>query len=674
MNSDTDKYISLPEEIDYRVSDFYDMDEDLRNEEASRLYKEFSNTKKRYTEISEIASGGMKRIFRAFDQKTARYVAMAVLKEDMGEDAHTPFLAEARLNAALHHPNIIKIHDIDFNDEGKPYFTMDLKLGDSLADIIRKLKEDFRDYRFNYSLEKLLDIFIKICDAVSYSHSQGILHLDIKPENVQVGEFGEVLLCDWGLARFKEDISKKETELLDNEFLNGQTIMGKVRGTPGFMAPEVIYNKKKRSEKSDIYSLGALLYSLLTRLSPIEGNTETILKQTIKGNVTPPIERSPELSIPNSLNAVVLKAMSLDKSERYTSVSEMAEDVKKFLYGYSTSAENAGLIKEISLFYKRNKLVSIISCLSVFMLIAFIVLLENSRQNEKSLRITAEKEKLKAQENFQKYKAEKEIADSVYKGLNTFDGLKDKFHKNFLTDPKSALADALKALERIKVSNKDATLLYEFKGDLHFVRQEFDLALLELKKGRGEFENRALFKALNSIKDYKSDGKPAPVTVIQKLIKNLEGQYQQQLLRLLIYDNEVRIDRNEHTELVKTVFKVANKISELEEFKYDANTKSLTISGDCSTFSFNYPVYNSPVSLLTTLDLKHLKLQNNNIFHAKNFLGLRLETLDLQGIRLDMKRQIVEKGIANKILVSKALIKANILESLKRNSEVILEP
>jgi len=668
MSSDSDKYISLPDEIDYRVSDFYDMDEDLRNEEATRLYDEFSNSKKRYTDVSEIASGGMKRIFRAFDQKTARYVAMAELKEDMNEDAYAPFLAEARLTAALHHPNIIKIHDIDFNEDEKPYFTMDLKLGDSLADIVRKLNENQGDYRITYSLEKLLDIFIKICDAVSYSHSQGILHLDIKPENVQVGEYGEVLLCDWGLARFKEDTHKKETELLDNEFLNGQTVMGKVRGTPGFMAPEVIYDKKKRSEKSDIYSLGALLYSLLTRLPPLEGNTEDILLKTVKGEVVPPIKRSPELSIPNSLNAVVLKAMSLDKSERYSSVSSMAEDVKKFLYGFSTSAENAGLIKEISLFYKRNKLVSIISGISVLMLIVFILLLDNSRRKEKNLRQIAEN-------NFQKYKSEKEVADlSLRDPSAVINELKEYYHANFLTKPKETLDYVMKMLERVKLSNKTAILLYEFKGDLHFVRQEFDLALLELKKGRGEFENRALFKALNSITDYKSDGKPAPVEVIKKLIKNLDGQYIEQFPRLLMYDKKIRTNPEEHVELVKSVFKAANKVPSLEKFEYDRNTKTLLISGNSDTFSFLYKMYNSHVSLFETLELDHLKLTNNKIFHAKRFYGLKLKTVDLRSIKLHSPRQVISQDVADRIIVSKDLIKPNVLEALKKNSEVIIQP
>ena len=135
-----DKYIPIPEKLDYRTSDFYDMEEDFREEECTNLYSQYDDIHKRYTELSEIASGGMKKIYRAFDQKTGRYIAMARLKESTKE-VSAPFLAEARLTAALHHPNIIKVHDIDYDDEKNPYFTMDLKLGDSLGDILGQQKK-----------------------------------------------------------------------------------------------------------------------------------------------------------------------------------------------------------------------------------------------------------------------------------------------------------------------------------------------------------------------------------------------------------------------------------------------------------------------------------------------------------------------------------------------------
>ena len=150
-------------------------------------------------------------------------------------------------------------------------------------------------------------------------------------------------------------------QLLDNDFLIGQTIMGKVQGTPGYMAPELVEDKKKRCLQTDIYALGAVLYSMLTRCQPYEGDTEAILAQTISGQLKSPIERSPELAIPASLNAVVLKAMQSKIENRYDKVEQLISDVQKYLYGYSTTAENAGFLKELSLFYKRNKTVCLVT-------------------------------------------------------------------------------------------------------------------------------------------------------------------------------------------------------------------------------------------------------------------------------------------------------------------------
>jgi serine/threonine protein kinase len=679
MRSDSDKFIPLPEELDYSVSDFYDMDEDLCNEQCTRLYEEYADITKRYTEVKEIASGGMKKVSRAFDQKTNRYIAMAVLKEGMGEDTHGPFLAEARLTAALHHPNIIKIHDIDFGDDEKPYFTMDLKLGDSLSDIITKLEGSLEGYSEKYPLEEMLGIFIKVCNAVSYSHSQGILHLDIKPDNIQVGDHGEVLLCDWGLARYTGDSQSKDNQLLDNEFLMGQTLMGKVRGTPGYMAPELVNDKTKRREQTDIYALGGLLYALLTRLSPMAGSVNEVLKSTALGELIAPADRCPEKSIPASLNAVVMKAMSLKIKDRYGSVHDLTEDVRKYLYGYATSAEEAHILTEASLFYKRNKTVckvSLISALifSIFISV-FIVNLEQSRKNEVQLRLIAEKEKLKAEVNLQKYKEEKEIADVILAAdpSEAIRDLKKYYYEHFIDDPKGTLDHVMKYLERIKESNDSAILLYEFKGDIHFLRQEFDLALLELQKGRGEFENRTLFKALSSISDYKSDGGPAPVEVIQKMMTHLKGEYVQPLPKLLIYDNVIRVNKQEHLELVEAVFMVANNLLELDEFIYDSESRSLSISGNCPVFSFYIKSNELRFPLLQTLDLDHLKISGVDSLLGYSLAGLKLQTLDLRGLNSIKQRQFVPKGVAQKIIVSREQVSPAVLQELQKDNRVIFQ-
>ena len=184
--------------------------------------------------------------------------------------------------ALLEHPNIISIHDIGLNDDGKPYFTMDLKTGDSLEDILKNLYSGNQKYLQFYTLEELLLIFLKIYDAVAYAHSKNILHLDLKPANIQVGDFGEVLVCDWGLGKIQSqnDTENFEELLLDAGVLNAVTSQNDVVGTPGFMAPEQVIKDGDISPLTDIYALGCILYSIITYQRPLNGETEDILKKT----------------------------------------------------------------------------------------------------------------------------------------------------------------------------------------------------------------------------------------------------------------------------------------------------------------------------------------------------------------------------------------------------------
>ena len=681
MSKKSDQFIAIPENLDYRATEFYDMDEDERELQSTQLYEAFADITKRYTEVKEIASGGMKIISRAYDQKTSRYVAMATVKESLGSESYGPFLAEARLTAALHHPNIIKVHDIDYQGDGSPYFTMDLKLGDSLHEILNKLQQGDEAYSKIYTRESLLNIFIKICDAVSYSHSQSVLHLDIKPENVQVGDHGEVLLCDWGLARQLGDKTNDTLELLSMDFLRGETLVGKVRGTPGFIAPELLEDKSKRGYRSDIYALGAVLYSILTLKEPIDASDVIeILRKTKEGMLVPPIERSPDRSIAQSLNAVVMKAMAKDKYERYQSVAELTEDVRKYLFGFATSAENAGFLKEFSLFYKRNRNASRIAGIAILVIVvftnAFIVKLEKARQQEHSLRLVAEQEKKKAEENFQKYKEEKDLADLTLANDPTvvLAKIKEYYHRNFLHVPKKTLDHVMKSLERIKQSNDSAILLYEFKGDVHFVRQEFDLALNELKKGRGAESNMNLFSSLKSIEDYKSGQDPAPISVIRKLMTSLRGNFLQQQVRMMLYDREVRANDLEHLELVKMIFKEINRTSEIEQFDFDFETKTLTISGDFVRCSVYISQFDRQVSLISTLKPEHLILKQSRRFNMASLDVLKLKSLDLSAMPLSTLNKIVKKGVTEKLIVSQKMTDPELIKLLQKENNLELRP
>ena len=313
----------------------------------------------RYKDKVLLASGGMKEIYKVFDTKLERTIAMAQLIPGTPEELCEPFLQEATLTASLEHPNIISVFDLGVNENMDPYFTMELKVGDSLDKIIQGEER---------SLNSLLEIYLKVCDAISYAHSQNIIHLDLKPENIQVGKFGEVQVCDWGLSRKK--CTKKTTDTIS--------------GTPGYMAPEQATKGNVLNESTDIYALGGILYSILTSKRPIEGGVKTVIKSTNEGKIIPPAERSPDKNIPLSLNAVVEKAMAQSKENRYSSVEELKSEVSMYLTGRSTSAENAGFLKELSLFIKRNKQVCTVAVLALLTIIFGTALFLYKLQSSKS--------------------------------------------------------------------------------------------------------------------------------------------------------------------------------------------------------------------------------------------------------------------------------------------------
>ena len=214
----------------------------------------------RYQDKEFLASGALKNVFKVFDSKMKRHVALAELKDEIPEEEYETFINEARLTSALRHPNIITVHDFGFNEIHIPFFTMELKVGHTLGDIIKAGQK---------GLEPLLEIFLKICDAISYAHSQKVVHLDLKPDNIQVGEFGEVQVCDWGLSRKIENLKTENT----------------IKGTPGFMAPEQIIPGENLDQQADVFALGGILYAILTHLPPIEGGSKTAILSTVKEEV-----------------------------------------------------------------------------------------------------------------------------------------------------------------------------------------------------------------------------------------------------------------------------------------------------------------------------------------------------------------------------------------------------
>lgn len=312
-----------------------------------------------------IGQGGMKVVIQVKDRDTTRDIAMAMLPNagNRPKEEILRFIEEARITASLEHPNIVPVHDIGVDNYGSPYFTMKLIRGETLASVLRKLHDGDPEYLENYPLDKLLRIFLKVCNGVAFAHSKGVLHLDLKPENVQLGDYGEVILMDWGLARLVS-VPEQNTDAAPDPAIpwtDNRTCDGVRKGTPGYMAPEQAAGKNsQKSFRTDVYSLGAILYSILTYCNPLEGNdVKKLLAATVRGAIVPPSQRVPGRLIPAGLEAVVLKAMALQPEKRYSGAKELRNEVLAYLSGHATHAERATWMKKAFLLMRRHRITSI---------------------------------------------------------------------------------------------------------------------------------------------------------------------------------------------------------------------------------------------------------------------------------------------------------------------------
>ena len=342
----------------------------------------------RYAVSREIARGGMGAILEANDLSLDREVAMKVMLDSAESDqtARQRFLREALVLARLSHPNIVPIHELGRDEQGRRFYTMKLVKGRTLQAIITAIKKGDPATLQHYTLDRLLTIYRKVCDAVAFAHHQRIIHRDLKPENVMVGEFGEVLVMDWGLAKHLDDEhhAKTEadraqtiegfTELSDAELAAGSgslTLEGAVMGSPQYMPPEQAEGRLADiGTHSDIYSLGGILYAMLTLRHPVNGKSVSdVLSKVVSGAIPPPstyntqVDAAPSVDgevpdarkitglphcpggkVPTSLSAVTMRAMALKPVDRYGDVAQLVADIEAYQGGFATSAEQVSAL------------------------------------------------------------------------------------------------------------------------------------------------------------------------------------------------------------------------------------------------------------------------------------------------------------------------------------------
>ncbi len=306
----------------------------------------------RFRVVRPLAKGGIGLVSVAVDGELHREVALKEIRPEQADDprSRARFLLEAEVTGRLEHPGIVPVYGLGTDAQGRPFYAMRLVRGDSLQEAIDRFHRDDQNARREpgeraLALRGLLGRFVDVCNAVAYAHARGVIHRDLKPSNILLGPYGETLVVDWGLAKV---VGRDEPEpggpaaevTLQPTSGSGssETVPGSVIGTPAYMSPEQAEGRLGDiGPSSDVYSLGATLFSLLTGQPPVaDREVVEVLRKVQRGDLIPARQVNPR--VPKALEAVVGKAMALRPTGRYGSARSLAADIDHWLAGEPVSA------------------------------------------------------------------------------------------------------------------------------------------------------------------------------------------------------------------------------------------------------------------------------------------------------------------------------------------------
>jgi serine/threonine protein kinase len=275
----------------------------------------------RYSVVEEIGRGGMGTVYLAIDDDLGREVAVKIPNGMPGAVLEERLRAEARVLARLEHPGIVPVHDVGRLQDGRLFYVMKRVRGRTLREHLDELPD----------LTERLRIFERICEPVSFAHAHGIIHRDLKPENIMLGAYGEVMVMDWGVAKTLADSGQADRG--DEPAAGDGTQPGTVVGTRGFMPPEQARGEAGAVDRrADIYSLGAILFLLLTGDAPDADASRAIWRHR---------------DVPKPLRAICARALSADPADRYDRVSDVADDVARYRAGHAVVAYEENAVERV---------------------------------------------------------------------------------------------------------------------------------------------------------------------------------------------------------------------------------------------------------------------------------------------------------------------------------------
>lgn len=323
----------------------------------------FAKAEERYEELGVLGEGGMGQIMRVKDRHLNRVVAMKRLKPGLQQNSELVrrFVEEARATSQLQHPGIVPVYEMGRSAGGSFFFTMKEIKGRTLTKAIREAHDTFQkqqseqDAAGRFRFRGLIDIFHRVCETVAYAHKRGVLHRDLKPDNIMLGEHGEALVVDWGLVKLTDEEVGVEQSSVSGELHSTQ--VGVIKGTPAYMSPEQASGATDRvGPQSDVYALGTILYEILSGRPPIGGDSIVeMLSHVIRGDILPPGRvdtvsmmvsgtrwdkvfhaSNPSfegLLLPAALVQICDKALALEPEERFADAGELAFEVARWLEG-----------------------------------------------------------------------------------------------------------------------------------------------------------------------------------------------------------------------------------------------------------------------------------------------------------------------------------------------------